>query len=251
MWNSFALAVRFVTSLPPLSEELATRAQARQSVAVLPLAGALIGLVLAAVWTLSLGVWRGQPLIAAALTLAAQALLTGGRGLGGVARAADGMAALGERRDVPLALATMRDPRRGTAGLVALGVCLLVKFAFLAALPAPLAWPGLALAATLGRWATSFGLSAFPLASVGQDAEAGPGLSDAGPSEFLSATVLTILCAVVLPKRGLLILVAVALIAGPVAQTLNRRLGGVTLPLCLALGELGEIAALACLALNV
>jgi cobalamin synthase len=133
--------------------------------------------------------------------------------------------------------------------VVALGVCLLVKAAFLSALPAPIAWPGLVLTATLGRWATSFGLSAFPLASVGQDTEASPGLSDAGPSEFLVATVLAIVCAVVLPKRGLLILVAVALIGGLVAQALNRRLGGVTLPLCLALGELGEIAALACLAL--
>ena len=84
-------------------------------------------------WTLAAHLWLKQPLVAAALTLAAGALLTGGRPLGGVARAGDGLAAHGAGGDRSRAFAVMRDPRRGTTGLIALGIALLVKLAFLAA----------------------------------------------------------------------------------------------------------------------
>lgn len=243
MWNSFALAVQILTRLPSLADATPTRDEARRSVFLLPLVSALIGAMLAAAWTVGSRVWPGQPLIPAALTLAAGAFLTGGRGLGGIARAADGLAAHGGGGDRTRAFAVMRDPRRGTTGLVALGVALALRLAFLSALPAALAWPALVLAGVMGGWATAFALSAFPSASEGGSGR----LSDAGPNEFLAATVIAIVCGAVLPTRGLLVLLAVALVAGPTAQTVNRALGGLSLPLCAALGEIAEIVALACL----
>ncbi|MDQ2686892.1 MAG: adenosylcobinamide-GDP ribazoletransferase, partial [Armatimonadota bacterium] len=168
----------------------------------------------------------------------------------GVARAGDGLAAQGAGGDRSRAFAMMRDPRRGTTGLVALGVVLVVKLAFLAALPTD-SGRILVLAGVLGRWASAFALSAFPLASVSaSDALVGRGLADAGPNEFLAATVLAIACAALLPLRGLLTLFGVALVVGSLAAWVNRRLGGFSVPLSHALGEIGEIVALACLALR-
>jgi cobalamin synthase len=145
----------------------------------------------------------------------------------------------------------MRDPHRGTTGLVALTISVGLLLAFLSGVPVALSWGGLTLAGALGRWATAFGLTAFPLASASTgDNEASHGLLDAGPQEFLMATVLAIACAAVLPVRGMLILVAVALVVGASAAALAQRLGGLSLPLAHALGILGEMTALACLTLH-
>ena len=252
MGNAFAFAARLVCGLPPLALDPPTRAEARRAVALLPLVGALLGLLTACAWNISARLWPGESLVHAALTLAAGAALTAGRPLGGLARAADGLAAHGAGGDRSRAFAVMRDPRRGTAGLVTLSVFVAVQLAFLSALPAPLVGGGLVLAGALGRWAAAFALAAFPLASASSpDPETNSGLADAGPNEFLVATVLVIACAAVLPTRGLLTMLAVGLVVGPAAATMNRRLGGLSLPLAHALGALGEFTVLACLALRV
>ncbi len=247
MWNSFALAVQSLTSLPVQADLAATRAEARRAVVLFPLVGALVGVLLAAVWAFGSRLWTGQPLVAAALTLAVGLLLTGGRGLGGVARAADGLGAHGGGGDRARAFAIMRDPRRGTTGLVAGGAFLALRMAFLAALPAGLALPALVLVSVLGGWAVAFSVSAFPVAGGG---EGGSAPTEAGPGEFLAATAVAIVCGAVLPTRGLLALLAVVLVAAPVAAGVNRLLGGLNRPLCAALGEIAEIVALACLSIR-
>ena len=252
MGNAFAFAARLLSGLPPLTLDSPSRAEARRAVALFPLVGALIGLLTAWAWNLAVRLWPGEPLIHGAVALAVGAALSAGRPIGGLARAVDGLAAHGAGGDRSRAFAVMRDPRRGTTGLVALAVLVPLHLAFLSALPPPLAWGGLVLAGALGRWATAFGLAAFPLASASSgDPEASHGLADAGPNEFLIATVLLIVCAVVLPTRGLLIMLAVGLVIGPTAATLNRRLGGLSLPLAHALGVVAELIALACLCLRV
>lgn len=248
MWTSFALAARLLTSLPALFPDALTRPAARRAVALLPLAGALVGLATAGAWGLASRVWTGQAQIAGAAALLAGALMTGGRAWGGVARAGDGLAAHGAGGDRTRAFAVMRDPRRGTVGIVSLVVGVAVKLAFLTALPAPVAFAGLVLASVAGGWAVAFAYAAFPLASAsGGDPETASGLADAGPGEFLLATVFAIAAAALLPTRGLLILMAAALVVGPLAASVNKTLGGLSRPLCAALGEVAELVVLACL----
>lgn len=244
MWNSFALAVQSLTSLPLLASN-PTRDDARRAAAWFPLVGGLSGAVLGAIWFVGHRLWVGESLVAAALTLAAGAALTNGMGPGGISRAADGLAAQRGAGDRTQAFAIMRDPRRGTTGLVALGITLTLRLAFLAALPPSLAWPGLILAGAMRGWAMAFAVSAFP---AGTDGGAAP--AEAGPGEFLAATALAIVCGAGLPTRLFPVLFAVALVVGPLAQSLQRRLGGLNLPLCAALGEVAEIVALACLGVS-
>ncbi len=252
MGNAFAFAARLLSALPPLNPEPPTRAEARGSVAWFPLVGALLGLLTACAWNLASRLWSGTPLVAAAAALAAGAALSGGRPWAGLARAGDGLAAHGDGGgDRSRAFAVMRDPRRGAGGIVTLAVGVALQLAFLSALAPASSWGTLVLAGAAGRWAAAFGLTAFPLASASVgDGEAAYGLTDAGSQEFLTATVLVIVCAAALPVRGILALVAIGLVVGPAASSISRRLGGLSLPLAQALGVVGELVALACLTVH-
>jgi adenosylcobinamide-GDP ribazoletransferase len=204
MGNAFAFAARLLSALPWLTVDPPTRTDARRSVAWFPLVGALIGLLTACAWNLAWRFWGATPLISAAVALAVGAALMAGRPLAGLARASDGLAAHGAGGDRSRAFAVMRDPRRGSAGLVMLGAGIALHLAFLSALTPSVSWGALVLAGAAGRWATAFGLTAFPLASASAgEGEAVYGLSDAGPQEFLLATVLVIAMAALLPVRGL------------------------------------------------
>jgi len=245
---SLTLALQLVASLPASAAAVPTRDQAKMAVALLPLAGVLVGAVPAAVWLMAIRLWTAQPLVAPALTLAAAALTTAGRSLGDLGRSADGLAAGGDR---PFAFAVMRDPRRGAAGIVAIAVAVALRLAFVSALAPASAVLAIILASALGRWVTAFAISAFPQASgAGAGPESGHGFADSGPNEFLAASVLVIACAALLPTRGLLTMVGVGAVAAPIAQSLFKRLGGLNRALSVGLGEIGEIVALACLAIR-
>ena len=62
----------------------------RRSVMFFPLIGALVGSLCGAAWMIGARLWPGQLLVAAAASMLMELLLTGARGTGGLARAADG-----------------------------------------------------------------------------------------------------------------------------------------------------------------
>lgn len=249
MWTEFGIAIRLVTGQILYLPTAMTRLAARRSVALFPLVGIFVGVILASVWSLAGHIWSGQPFAAAALVLTAGALATGARPLDGIVRMADGLAAAHAGGDRSRAFAAMRDPRRGAIGVIGLVVVAVLKLGFITALATNDGAQALIVAAVLGRWATSFSFAAFPLASAaGVDAETHNGLADAGPNEFLIATVIALACGALQPIRGLLALLVVGLCVGPASQFINRRLGGLNAPICQAMGEIGEVAALACLA---
>ena len=252
MWNSLALALQTLTALPPLADGTPTRDDARRAVMLFPLIGLLVGVAMAAAWLLGSRLWPAQPLVSAALALAAGTALTGGRGLGGLARGADGLAAHGGGGDRTRAFAVMRDPRRGTSGLVALAVTAGLRLAFLSAVPLERAFVVLLLAGALGGWAVAFGYCAYPVASApGGGEPTGPGIGAAGGSEFLAATTLAVIAGALWPARALPAFAGAALAAGLLAWHINRRLAGLNRPLCASLGEIAELAAFACLTIRI
>ena len=120
-------ALGFLTSIPlPRSwrEDLAAAPP------YFPMAGALLGMVLAAIYGLGDAlVGRG---FAAAAAVCALALLTRGVHLDGLADTFD---ALGGGRDREGMLEVMRDPHVGTFGVAAVGCVLILKFSLLLKLP--------------------------------------------------------------------------------------------------------------------
>ncbi len=136
--RSYLLAVQFFTRIP-ITGRLAdwvgySPERLRASAAHFPGVGMLVGGVAAAVYALLLAALPDSaftPLVAAALSTVASALLTGGFHEDGLADVADG---LGASRDRERALEIMKDSRVGAFGALALTLALLAKVALLALL---------------------------------------------------------------------------------------------------------------------
>ena len=119
-------------SVAPVSDTAPmTATRARRAVRWLPVVGAVIGLVSVLP---ALAVWRGgghgSALLAAALVVTAQVLLTRGLHLDGLADLADG---LGSRRPASEALAVMKRSDIGPFGVAAVVFCPLIQVCALSA----------------------------------------------------------------------------------------------------------------------
>ncbi len=228
-------ALRFLSRLPvpvmPFEDRLdAHRPPDLDRLApALPLAGALIGALGAAVLVAALLVGL-SPLVAATLGVATLTVATGAFHEDGLADFADGMGGMtAERR-----LAIMKDSRVGSFGVLALVISTLLRVAALEGLAADapvLAAAGLIAASGASRRARVQVLHALPPARPdGLASKAGM----VGRAAMLRAGAVTlILCAaLVLPGLGLLALFA-ALAAGSlvtflVGRIARARLGGQT-----------------------
>ena len=123
-------AWQMLTRVPiPASIEF-NRARQRRAIGYYPLAGALIGICIAAFWFAAQ--WLLPSPVAILLAIAAGLLLTGAFHEDGLADTADGLGG----RDAAAALAIMVDSRIGVFGAAALWLVLAIKAAALIALPA-------------------------------------------------------------------------------------------------------------------
>jgi adenosylcobinamide-GDP ribazoletransferase len=229
-------AVGFLTRVPmgrlaPGPQDVARGA------ALFPLVGAGIGALVGLAATGSDS--RLTPLLAAALAVALEALLTGALHLDALADTADGLGAPTRER----ALAVMREPAIGSFGAVVLVLDLVVKTA---ALTAILAGPEpvlvLAAAFALGR-AAPLALARLPYARPDGGTGAVLAAGEAGwwPAAGLVLAVAPVVA--VLGMRGLWLVAGAALGCAVLAPAV-RRLGGVTGDVLGAAAEIGTTLAL-------
>jgi adenosylcobinamide-GDP ribazoletransferase len=131
--------LRAVSFLTPLA---GARSPDPAAIAWFPVVGALVGLCVGGAWAGGQHLW--SPPAAAALALAADAVLTGGLHLDGLADTGDGLlpALPKEHR-----LEAMADPRIGAFGLLAVVVVLLLRFGALSS--------AASVAAVAGLWCAS------------------------------------------------------------------------------------------------
>ena len=223
-------ALGFLTTLGP-----ATRPSHR-AFAWFPVVGAALGGVVGLVWWGAGEVW--PPLVAAALVVAADVLLTGGLHADGLADSADGLLvpASRERR-----LDIMRDPHAGVFGMVAVVVILMLRWSALTAMsPEPVLLVGL--------WAASrSAMAAVPaIVPYARDEGLGTGFLDGTPTllpalALVPATVLAVVARGM--AGGVAVLVLVAGLAAVVALA-RRRIGGYTGDVLGAALLVGETAGL-------
>ncbi|MDH6594615.1 adenosylcobinamide-GDP ribazoletransferase [Variovorax sp. TBS-050B] len=232
----YLLALQFFTRVPVtgrLAEWVGFSPQMlRASAAHFPGVGWLVGGAGAAVFVLAL---QGLPgLVAALLSMAATALLTGAFHEDGLADVADG---LGGSADRGRALEIMKDSRIGAFGAIALVLVLGLKAALLAALAgqgAPAAVAAAVVAAhVLSRLAPLFLIRWLPYVGDAGASKAKP-LADAIGAGALGVGVLWSLPAAGLllatqgPARTLAAVLACALAALAMARLFRRRLQGFT-----------------------
>jgi adenosylcobinamide-GDP ribazoletransferase len=223
--RAFALALAFLTRIPLPSIDASPR-RLEAMLRYLPVVGALVGVVGAAV--LLLAGTRFSPMVGALLAVGATALLTGAFHEDGLADSFDG---IGGGADVERVLAIMRDSRLGTYGMLGVGLVVALKVASLATMPLAVAATALVAAHAASR------LSALVLVATSRYlAAAGTGSFTArgigsGSLAVATATVAAVLAAVSpFIGPGCLAAGAGGLILGHLAARFLfvRRLGGYT-----------------------
>lgn len=241
MMRALLVAVGFLTRIPVPAAVFDDTRAGSASLAWYPLVGLILGVLLAGLaWALR----EAPPLLSAALVLAAWVALTGALHLDGLADSAD--AWIGGLGDPARTLEIMKDPRSGPAGVVALALLLLVKFAALASLPGQ-AVVLLALAPLLARMALTLAFLTTPYVR-----RAGLGTALAGAPRVASSAALVAGAAVCLAAagwRGAVAIGAGLLVFACWRHACVRRIGGTTGDTAGALAELTEAAVLVALVL--
>jgi adenosylcobinamide-GDP ribazoletransferase len=208
-----------------------------------PAIGALVGLALAGAGWLLAGT---PPGVAAALILGLWVLSTGGLHLDGLADTADAwVGGLGSRERT---LAIMKDPASGPAGVAALVLVLIAKYAALEALLPVGAWPSLVWVPLLAR--TTLPLLFVSTSYVRPDGMGAEQARTAPPARCrVAAAISAGACWLGLGWLGLGLVLAVALLYGLLRHAFIGRLGGFTGDTAGALTELAETLVLLLLAL--
>jgi adenosylcobinamide-GDP ribazoletransferase len=234
--RSFRAAVSFLTVLPVAN--LDGSPGERLGRAYFPLVGALVGLIAWLVFALVSAL--STPLLAAAACVAALSALTGALHLDGLADSADGL--LG-RTDVAQRLQTMRDPRLGSYGVVAIVAVLLLNFAALASISPARALAALIVAGALSRLATLWVVVLVPYV---RSSGLGVAALDPGHRRLdLGVGSITALIVCLLDwRRSAIAAAVVALTALLVVTLARRRIGGATGDVYGATAELCQMAAL-------
>ena len=213
-----------------------------------PTVGVVLGLVVGMVWWIGARAW--PPLVAGALAVVADLVLTGFLHFDGLADAGDGLLApmTKERR-----LAAMADPAIGAFGAITVGAVLLVRWVtFATTVPSPLVVAGLWCAS---RTAMALVTITMPYARPGGLAQAFVGTDESSGERtaVVSAVVAGAVAAVglvVLARgvRGLAALGGELAAFAAVAVLARRRLGGFTGDVLGAAGVVGETIGLLILA---
>ncbi|GLQ50410.1 adenosylcobinamide-GDP ribazoletransferase [Dyella flava] len=239
--RSLLVAIGFLTRLPvPMGAFDDARAKA-SSLVWYPLVGLLIGLLLGALaWLLR----DTPPLLTAGLVVLVWVVLTGALHLDGLADSAD--AWIGGMGDREKTLAIMKDPRSGPAGVLALVLAVLLKFAAIASLhPAP--WSELILAPLLARASLTALFLTTPYVRSG-----GLGADLSGAPRNACAVAIAMSAGFCLLGRwhGVIALAVAAAVFGLWRAACMKRLGGTTGDTAGALAEMVEVAVLAILAVH-
>ena len=252
-WADLKVALALLTRLPMAPRGDAEAPDIARAGRVMPLAGALIGLVGAAAFWLSNGLGL-PPLVSGLVAVAATILFTGAFHEDGLADTADGLGATADRAR---RLEIMRDSRTGTYGALALILSVGLRAAALAAIAGSGAASG-AVAGGAGSGAVAAALiSAHALARALPPAvmawaplarsdglAAGAGRPE--PAQAWFALGLGALTALLLLDFGTAVaaMAAAGLAAGALVLLARARLGGYTGDVLGAIEQVGEVAVL-------
>lgn len=239
MIRGLLFALGFLTRVPVPARIFADARAQRWSLVWYPLVGALVGAALVVTHAL---LPTSKPLLSAALLLALWVWLTGGLHLDGLADSAD--AWVGGMGDRQRTLDIMKDPRSGPAGVTAIALLLLLRFAALASLD-PRALPALWIAPMLARAALVAAFSTTPYVRSGG---MGRALTDTSRWACATSLALTLAACAACGRGGLLAVCVAGVVFALWRRGCRKRLGGFTGDTAGALAELTEAAVLVSLA---
>ena len=234
----FFIAMQFLTIIPfPFARDWQTGEMGR-SMRWFPLAGLVIGGILAGIDRLLTGV---LPLpLSSLLLVTVLAIIPGALHLDGVADVGDGFGARGGRERF---LAVMKDSATGAIGVVGVVLVLLLKFQALLQLPAEIRLAGIVFFPALARFAQV--VITVNAAKARVDGLGAVFAVGAGYRELLLAALTTV-CAgwLLLGPSGIISVIVVTAYSLLVKWYFHRRLGGITGDIIGATSELAEVLCL-------
>jgi len=235
-------SLRFLTRLP-LPGQPAMR-NPGEALAAFPLVGLVLGLLLALL-DLLLGLTRLPLFTRDVLLIVALVLLTGGLHLDGLMDSCDGLFG---GYDPEQRLDIMRDSRVGSFGVLGAICALLLKLAFLSAVPAHSRVVALIVAPVLGRWSLVLAAALFPPAlPAGLGAAFAKGVTS--PRVTIAAVLSLLIVLLAAGLAGALVFLVACVTTGLLGLFVMRRIPGLTGDSYGAICELNEVAALFALAL--
>jgi adenosylcobinamide-GDP ribazoletransferase len=222
-------AVQFLTRLPlpgGMNRPDPDRTLLRAAVVYFPLVGGLVGAFTGGVVWAALLVW--PPVVAVALGLIAEALLTGGFHEDAVADCCDGFGGGWTRDDI---LRIMKDSRVGSFGALGLTLAVLLRGGCLSSLPAGEVVGAVAASGAVGRWAILLLMASAPPVphrdGLAKDVGERIGWRELAVGSLLALPGVAA-CGWVSPLRTGFGVVAVAVASAAWAGYVRRRIGGVT-----------------------
>ena len=233
-------ALQFLTILPV--KRNFTSEQIGRSTVWFPVVGFIIGAILFGLhYILELIL---PAALVNALLIAVLVILSGGLHLDGLSDTIDGLAG---HRTPERRLEIMRDSHIGAIGAVGLFLFLIIEYVSLNSIPDKYLPFTLLLAPAVSRWTMVYAIFVFPYA---RPEGLGKAFKQAvGRSEFLIATFLTLLLAVILfPTAGPVIAAGTWIIISLAALYIKRQIGGLTGDTYGAINEIALITVL--LAIN-
>ncbi len=234
----FLCAAGFLTVIPLGRPRTPDARLLARSLVFFSLVGGLLGGILALLAFLLRGAM--SPLPAAAITVAAWTILTGGLHLDGLADTVDGLGGGGtpKRR-----LEIMKDSRIGTFGAAAVCIALILKTAMTAELAQKGRFPAFILAPAIGRAVMASAILLFPAARKGG---LGRLFKDNCRTEdaVICAAIAAVLALLLRGPWGLVLATVVGACGFLAARGICRGLGGLTGDAYGALCEGSEIATL-------
>jgi adenosylcobinamide-GDP ribazoletransferase len=233
MIRDFITALTLLTVLPAPAMNGQPPRPLGKSLAWFPLVGLLLGLVLLVAIYLLRSIFPVP--VAAALTVALWAWLTGALHLEGLADSGDGLAATVSREK---RLEIMHDPRVGSFGVVTVTIALVVKFAAVASLRS---MGLLVLAPLLARWAMVVAATFPPASSKGMAVLFRDGL---GKRDLVVATLVTAVIVGVFAWEGLAAFACAVAALLVVVRMAMSKLGGLNGDIYGAIGEVVEVIVL-------
>lgn len=232
------IALRFLTILPLPAKVSPSLMESGRSVAYFPLAGLVLGLMLAVI---DLGLNKTfSPLLIAVVLVAFWTWLTGALHLEGFLDAADGLSAGGVKENM---LKVMKDVHCGAKGVTALVIFVALKIALLAEVPSYIKWQVLIVVPVLARWGMACMAAVCKYARV--EGLGGGFVKHSGKKEAVIATCFMILISVGFMEQKALFYIAAMFFSVLLGIAyVNKKFGGVTGDLLGASTELFEVIGL-------
>lgn len=233
--NSFLVALQFLTIIPVKirPQESISPKDFGRSLMWFPLVGAIIGIILAAVFNTS---FMFPNIVRISLVLIFTFIITGGIHLDGFADTCDGLYGFSKKEK---ALQIMRDSHIGAIGAISLILLILFKFSLLASFRQDIFWTYLILMPTFARFMQS--LACFSSKYAREEGKAKYFIEYAGIKEIVFGLIFTlVLFGLLLKINGpILFLISLALIYLMILY-INKRIDGMTGDTIGAVSEVSE-----------